>query len=289
MPLNERKDLMEKMVRFMVKWAAVLVAALSVGACDEGEEVYPEGNRTVLLYLAGDNNLSSYGYTNIKSLREGMKGVAGRVVVYFDPKGSVPCLMVVQGGSNPTIDTLEFYEEEDSADPATLRRVIADTKRLFPSESYGLILWSHGTGWFPEHYSFPDVMSSRRADAPYIPTKWFGQDDTLPEGESGTYMEVEDLVEGITGHWDFIMFDACFMGSVEVLYALRDKADYFVASPAEIITDGFPYQTAARYFWGGEEDLKQVCRAYYDYYANHPKGGNWRSGTLSLVKASELA
>ena len=90
MPLNERKDLMEKMVRFMVKWAAVLVTALSVGACDEGEEVYPEGDRTVLLYLAGDNNLSSYGYTNIKSLREGMKGVAGRVVVYFDPKGSVP-------------------------------------------------------------------------------------------------------------------------------------------------------------------------------------------------------
>ena len=198
MPLNERKDLMEKMVRFMVKWAAVLVTALSVGACDEGEEVYPEGDRTVLLYLAGDNNLSSYGYTNIKSLREGMKGVAGRVVVYFDPKGSVPCLMVVQGGSNPTIDTLEFYEEEDSASPETLRRVIVDTKRLFPSESYGLILWSHGTGWFPEHYSFPGAMSSRRADAPYIPTKWFGQDDTLPEGESGTYMEVEDLVEGIT-------------------------------------------------------------------------------------------
>lgn len=288
MPLNERKDLMEKMVRFMVKWAAVLVTALSVGACDEGEEVYPEGDRTVLLYLAGDNNLSSYGYTNIKSLREGMKGVAGRVVIYFDSRYSAPCLMTIKGENNPVIDTLEFYEEEDSADPATLRRVIAETKRRYPSESYGLILWSHGTGWFPEHYSFPGATSSRRADAPYIPTKWFGQDDTLPEGESGTYMEVEDLVEGITGHWDFIMFDACFMGSVEVLYALRDKADYFVASPAEIITDGFPYQTAARYFWGGEEDLKQVCRAYYDYYANHPNGGNYRSGTLSLVKASEL-
>ena len=84
------------------------------------------------------------------------------------------------------------------------------------------------------------------------------------------------------------MFDACFMASVEVLYELRDKADYFIASPAEIITDGFPYEAAAPYFWGGEEDLKQVCREYYNYYANHPYGGSWQSGTLSLVKASEL-
>ena len=288
MPLNERKDLMEKMVRFMVKWAAVLVAVLSVGACSETEEIYPKVNRTVLLYLAGDNNLNRYAYTNINSLCEGMKGVSGQVVVYLDPAGSVPCLMVVQGGSNPTIDTLEFYEEEDSADPATLQRVIAETKRRFPSDSYGLILWSHGQGWHPMPSNFSGAMSFRRVGTPYILTKWFGQDETLPEGGGDSYMEVEELMEGITGHWDFIMFDACFMASVEVLYELRDKADYFVASPAEIITDGFPYADAARYFWGGENDLKQVCRAYYNYYANHQGVEAFRSATLSLVKASEL-
>ena len=105
MPLNERKDLMEKMVRFMVKWAAVLVAALSVGACDEGEEVYPEGNRTVLLYLAGDNNLYDDGFDNIRSLCEGMKGVVGRVVIYFDSRYSTPCLMTIKGENNPVIES----------------------------------------------------------------------------------------------------------------------------------------------------------------------------------------
>ena len=80
-------------------------------------------------------------------------------------------------------------------------------------------------------------------------------------------MEIADLAAALTGHFDFIMFDACFMASVEVLYELRDKADYFIASPAEIISDGFPYEAAAPYFWGGEEDLKQVCREYYNYYA----------------------
>ena len=288
MPLNERKDLMKKMVRFMVKWAAVLVTALSVGACDEGEEVYPEGDRTVLLYLAGDNNLYDDGFDNIRSLREGMKGVVGRVVIYFDSRYSAPCLMTIKGCDSPVLDTVAFYEEEDSADPAVLQRVIGEMKLRYPSDSYGLILWSHGTGWFPEGYSFPGSTSYRRTNQPYIPTKYFGQDATLAEGRGDSYMEIADLAAALTGHFDFIMFDACFMASVEVLSELRDKADYFIASPAEIISDGFPYEAAAPYFWGGEEDLKQVCREYYNYYANHPYGGSWQSGTLALVKASEL-
>ena len=279
---------MEKVIKGAAQWGIILAIMVLLAACNKTETVYPEGDRTVLLYLAGDNDLSGDGYNNLRSLCKGMKGVAGRVVIYFDPAGSAPCLMTIKGSDSPVLDTVAFYEEEDSADPAVLQRVIGEMKLRYPSDSYGLILWSHGTGWFPEGYSFPGTISSRRADAPYIPTKYFGRDDIPGDGTGRSYMEIADLAAALTGHFDFIMFDACFMASVEVLYELRDKADYFVASPAEIITDGFPYQTAARYFWGGEEDLKQVCRAYYDYYANHPKGGNWRSGTLSLVKASEL-
>ena len=287
---------MEKVIKGAAQWGIILAIMVLLAACNKTETVYPEGDRTVLFYLAGDNNLSDDGYNNLRSLREGMKGVAGRVVIYFDPAGSAPCLMTgsapclmtIKGSDSPVLDTVAFYEEEDSADPAVLQRVIGEMKLRYPSDSYGLILWSHGTGWFPEGYSFPGTISSRRADAPYIPTKYFGQDDIPGDGTGRSYMEIADLAAALTGHFDFIMFDACFMASVEVLYELRDKADYFVVSPAEIISDGFPYEAAAPYFWGGEEDLKQVCREYYNYYANHPYGGSWQSGTLSLVKASEL-
>ena len=282
---------MEKVIKGAAQWGIILAIMVLLAACNKTETVYPEGDRTVLLYLAGDNNLSDDGYNNLRSLCKGMKGVAGRVVIYFDPAGSAPCLMTIRGGDNPVIDTVAFYEEEDSADPAVLQRVIGEMKLRYPSDSYGLILWSHGTGWFPEGYSFPGTISSRRADAPYIPTKYFGQDDIPGDGTGRSYMEIADLAAALTGHFDFIMFDACFMASVEVLYELRDKADYFIASPAEIISDGFPYEAAAPYFWGGEEDLKQVCREYYNYYANHPNvvyGEEWQSGMLALVKASEL-
>lgn len=282
---------MEKVIKGAAQWGIILAIMVLLAACDKTETVYPEGDRTVLLYLAGDNNLSDDGYNNLRSLCKGMKGVAGRVVIYFDPAGSAPCLMTIRGGDNPVIDTVAFYEEEDSADPAVLQRVIGEMKLRYPSDSYGLILWSHGLGWFPVGYSFPGSTSYRRADVPYIPTKYFGQDTTLAEGRGDSYMEIADLAAALTGHFDFIMFDACFMASVEVLYELRDKADYFIASPAEIISDGFPYEAAAPYFWGGEEDLKQVCREYYNYYANHPNvvyGEEWQSGMLALVKASEL-
>ena len=279
---------MEKVIKGAAQWGIILAIMVLLAACNKTETVYPEGDRTVLLYLAGDNNLSDDGYNNLRSLREGMKGVAGRVVIYFDPAGSAPCLMTIKGSDSPVLDTVAFYEEEDSADPAVLQRVIGEMKLRYPSDSYGLILWSHGMGWFPVGYSFPGSTSYRRTNQPYIPTKYFGQDATLAEGRGDSYMEIADLAAALTGHFDFIMFDACFMASVEVLYELRDKADYFIASPAEIISDGFPYEAAAPYFWGGEEDLKQVCREYYNYYANHPIGGSWQSGTLSLVKASEL-
>ena len=279
---------MEKVIKGAAQWGIILAIMVLLAACNKTETVYPEGDRTVLLYLAGDNDLEDDGYDNINSLLKGMKGVAGRVVIYFDPAGSAPCLMTIKGSDSPVLDTVAFYEEEDSADPAVLQRVIGEMKLRYPSDSYGLILWSHGTGWFPEGYSSPGTISSRRADAPYIPTKYFGRDDIPGDGTGRSYMEIADLAAVLTGHFDFIMFDACFMASVEVLYELRDKADYFVASPAEIISDGFPYEAAAPYFWGGEEDLKQVCREYYNYYANHPIGGSWQSGTLSLVKASEL-
>ena len=36
------------------------------------------------------------------------------------------------------------------------------------------------------------------------------------------------------GESEFILFDACLMSSIEVLYDLRDKAKYVIASPAEL-------------------------------------------------------
>ena len=116
-------------------------------------------------------------------------------------------------------------------------------------------------------------------------TKWFGQDT----GESPAgYLDVEQLSEAIpSGVFDWILFDACFMASAETLYALRDKAERIVCSPAEVIADGFPYAEIVAELLRPEPDLRAVCETYYRHYAEHAYP-SYRSATVSLVETSQL-
>ena len=116
-------------------------------------------------------------------------------------------------------------------------------------------------------------------------TKWFGQDT----GESPAgYLDTEQLSEAIpAGVFDYILFDACFMASVETLYGLRDKTERIVCSPAEVIADGFPYEEIMADLLRFEPDLRAVCESYYRHYAQHAQS-SYRSATVSLVETAEL-
>ncbi len=263
---------------------------LSFISCADSDTIKKDIERTVLVYMAADNNLSSFGNTNIQLMLQGMKNVEGRLVIYLDPSNDVPRLMVIEGNSAPKLDTLVTYSEENSASPEVLRRTIQDVRNLYPSNSYGLILWSHGMGWLPEKYNFHRSYSAGLVRYTNLPTKYFGQDTHPGDGAMESFMETDELMASISGYFNFIMFDACFMGAVEVLYGLRDYADYFIASPAEILANGFPYDKIVPWLWGDEEDLKRVCAEYFNYYNTYPDPNNagWNSATVALVKSSEL-
>ena len=82
-------------------------------------------------------------------------------------------------------------------------------------------------------------------------------------------MEVPQLAQALkaAGQWQYVIFDACFMSSVEALYDLRSVAPYIVASPAEVMSGGFPYSTMVPLLLGKDNtptSLENVCRAYMD-------------------------
>lgn len=131
----------------------------------------------------------------------------------------------------------------------------------------------------------PAIFPVSSAAVPWPATKWFGQD--TGENPAG-YLDVEQLSEAIpSGVFDWILFDACFMASAETLYALRDKAERIVCSPAEVIADGFPYAEIMAELLRPEPDLRAVCESYYLYYARHAQS-SYRSATVSLVETSQL-
>lgn len=277
-----------------ILFAKYIVIGLIVflgGACRKDDPVLPEwSDRTILVYMAADNNLNSDAAANINKMLKGMEEVNGRLVIYIDPLGDVPRLLSIKGGKDCVLDTVETYPEENSASVQVLSRVIEDTRRLFPAHSYGLILWSHGLAWLPATYSFPGAYSYGLVNTgEEVPrTKYFGEDETPVNGTHRSFIDTRELHKAVSGKFSFILFDACFMSSIEVLYELRNKTDYFIASPAEVIADGFPYDKIMTFFGGNENDLKQICREFYNYYASYPGGGQWQSAAIALTKASEL-
>lgn len=249
----------------------------------EKNDVEPQKTRTLMVYLAGDNNLSGHMQKNISSMMSAWKeSYNANIVIYFDAPNAAPELYTFRfKGKEVEKQVLKTYEEMDSADPEVLKKILNEMQDLYPSDSYGLILGSHASGWIPSGAS---GRSNRMLHAEPVLTRSFGKDYT-----GSNEMDTRDMAKAIPfnkENLEFILFDACLMSSIEVLYDLRDKAKYVIASPAELPAPGFPYARVMPYFWGKGKDLVKVCDEFWDYYNTY--NATNRFGTIALIKMDEM-
>jgi len=257
--------------------------------------------RTVLVYIAADNNLSNTANSNIYSMnsaiRSGMKNV--NLLVFVDRINYNPALLHLH---DAVIDTVKTFPEMDSTDPDVFRDVIEYVRKNYISDSYGLVMWSHGTGWLPAsqlHFVAPNMgySPSRDGDGNHLSvldiqrypsslqTKAFGLENRKGNNPPYVCMEIDEMANAIPdGVFDFIAFDACYMGNVEIVYALRKKARYFISSTYEIVSYGFPYHIVTRDLLEG--NLTNVCREFYTYY--NSMSGWEQMGGISLVDTDGL-
>jgi hypothetical protein len=225
--------------------------------------------RTLLIYmiasdLGGDlqNNLNII--TSVAT-KENLNG--GNLLVYYSENKEKASLFEIKPDENgvPTRHIIHSYEDQSAVSKETMHNVIEEMKSLYPSsDSYGLLLSSHGTAWMPMRY--------------HTMLRSFGE-------ENGKGFEIDELAEAIPDHlFDFIMFDACSMGAVECMYELKDKADYIVASPSEILTVGFPYQTILPRLFTKEADLANVAKDFYEFFKTY----TFPVGNISVTATKEL-
>lgn len=232
-------------------------------------------NRTVLVYLGVDNNFWPEAAEKIEQLTENWdKNIDGNLLVYADA-GERPVLVHIYHTEKRgnVADTIEIYPRENSASPQTFARVLREVKAYCPASSYGLVVLSHATGWLPAEMSKPSPkLRSVIVD--------------MGANETANYMELSDFADAIPYNLEFIVFDACFMASVETCYELKDKAKYIVASPTEVLTPGFVYASMMKHLFKPEADLKAVAREFYEYYDK--QSDLYRSATISVVKTAGL-
>lgn len=250
-------------------WFGMIVLLLLCACAKEEEPQVPSvAGRTVLVYFAADNNLSGNVEGDIAAMEKGLQKTDmhnGNLVIYVDKKGQSPQLLrLVQEGDSVRREVIEEYVlDHASATAERLRQVLRQVTDAYPSDQYGLVLWSHGTAWLPSDHK--NYLRS------------FGTDT------GGHSMRVNDLTAALADyHFDFLLFDACYMASLEVAYALRHCTDYLIASPTEVLTDGFPYQLFMQDLFMPEANVVNVAKQFYTYYQSS-------YGTISVTKTDELA
>jgi Clostripain family. len=103
---------------------------------------------TYMVYMAGDNNLSTAGDEDLKEMRQVGSSPNVNVLVQFDNAGNKGTrrYRIQRGGINEKVEELG---EMDSGDPIVLEDFIAWSYDNYPAERYALILWNHGGGWEP--------------------------------------------------------------------------------------------------------------------------------------------
>lgn len=278
--------------------AAITLMCLALSGCCEKIQPEPQpdiANRKVLLlYAEGHNNLSGSLNQDIREFiaSDGIPEKNGDVVLIYthptvssySPSESYLIRAYKKDGVAVRDTLLTLPKEILSADTRTLYSILLYAKGAFPAKEYGLVITTHGTGYLPYDYYSNSSKYEKDGDlADFSPIKrTIGADK---ENNVIYEMDIKDFADNIPFKLNYIVFDACLMGGVEVACQLKDKTDYIIASQTEILSDGMDYTTMAGYLLKG--DYQGFCSNYFDFY--NKRTGSYRSASISMIDCGGLA
>jgi hypothetical protein len=277
-----------------------MLAMAAIVACDKDDAPKddPMAERTVLIYMAAQNNLTNWsgrGYrfaeTDLKEIQQGIKNIGNNnLVVYVDkakdPVASkddhLPYLLRYRNGERQ--DSIPLYAllniPEDSTalpcNPAVFEDIVKTAFKKFPAKDYGLVLWGHASGWLISSDTIVSNTNQRRA--------YGGTNQNESNNGSGDlWMNIPTLAKALKAvpKMRFIFADCCNMMCAEVAYELKDVCDYFIGSAAEIPGNGAPYDQVVPAMMEKETFYQSICDKYAAKYND--------CIPLAVVKSSEMA
>lgn len=237
----------------------MLIGVVSCSKDDPSEE--NQNGRSVLVYISGQNNLKPNIDNDIIEMLAGASGMGNydHLLVFVDDNNKSRIYEINHNTTATTQYSLnpvcQFSDNLNSASPDVFDQVLDYFFKHYKAQDYGLVLWSHGSGWIDASSDAPQ----RRSFAV----------DTSASGT--TRMMIPDMASVLSKYpkFEYILFDACFMQTIEVVYELRAAAKYIIGSPAEIPGPGAPYQKVVPALFLHESEHKiaeAIVNAYGSYY-----------------------
>ena len=174
-------------------------------------------------------------------------------------------------------------EDEMMGEYETLQAFINYGAENYPAEKYDLVLWDHGSGpmgdfaidqhndpIFGDDMSFADIVHALSDNKVVDP-----DGNGVPDAK-----------------FDFVNFDACLMGNVEMALAYADFADYYICS-ADLVPGYGECYTGWLNKLGEDPDYdtyelgKIMVDDFYDFYSYGDYAG--QDGTLAVIDLAKLS
>ncbi|MEE8575951.1 MAG: clostripain-related cysteine peptidase, partial [candidate division Zixibacteria bacterium] len=199
---------------------------------------------TVLIYMAADNDLEDDAESIVSTLGQfDYSGGTLNVVAMVDSRSTAGTRVYQTDGG---VDLVASDDgEKNTADPAVLEEFVQYGTSQFPSEKTMLIVKAPGYAW---------------------------RGTCFDETNNDATMSIDGLAGALKGKGlDLLVFDASYMGLLEVSYELKDVASYMVATQSTITDRGMPYEMLISYMLLNPEisprDLAvDLVDGYTDYY-----------------------
>jgi hypothetical protein len=118
---------------------------------------------TVMVYMAGDNNLDSASLRDISEMAKVGSSRKVNILVQLDRgKDLLTRRFYVTEGGGYEKDIVETFEETNTGDPKVLESFILWAIEKYPARRYFLILWNHEGGWWENGSRRGSVVSGQK-------------------------------------------------------------------------------------------------------------------------------
>jgi hypothetical protein len=104
---------------------------------------------TVMVYVAGYNNLTEFAGKDLAEMREVGSSAALKVAVFVKRLEQQAAHRIIVGKDGQNEERENLGGKIDSGSPQTLLDFIRWAHQKAPAERYALVIWNHGSGWDP--------------------------------------------------------------------------------------------------------------------------------------------
>jgi len=224
---------------------------------------------TMLVYLAGDNNLDQEGIKDMAEMAKVGSTPDVDAVVQFDRAGKKAVTAryhVSKGGGCVEKDRVMVLPETNTGDPQVLIDFIAWGIQNYPAQHYLLVVWNHGSGWSEDNVYRHTTLTRIRlpqsepiTDGPLRSALFNTTIETIAGSSVGSgvayddanrdFLDNAELKKCLQAAYaqtggrkvDVLGFDACLMNMIEVGYQLKDTVAIAVGSEETEPGAGWPY------------------------------------------------